>query len=83
MNQRDDGPVLVHQQDTTALLTLNRPAARNALDAETLRLLRHVADEAAGDATVRAVVITGAGDRAFSAGADIKSMSDMSISPSR
>jgi len=83
MNQRDDGPVLVRQQDTTVLLTLNRPAARNALDAETLRLLRLVADEAAGDATVRAVVITGAGDRAFSAGADIKSMSDMSASDAR
>jgi enoyl-CoA hydratase len=80
---RQDGPLLVSRQDGTAVLTLNRPAARNALNAEVLRLLRLVAAEAGADETVRAVVITGAGERAFCAGADIRGMSEMSAAGAR
>ena len=65
------------------MLTLNRPEARNALNAEVLRLLRLVAAEAGADETVRAVVITGAGERAFCAGADIRGMSEMSAAGAR
>ncbi len=40
MQTREDGPLLVRQEGTTAILTLHRPAARNALDAEVLGRLR-------------------------------------------
>ena len=52
-------------------LTLNRPEKLNALSAATLGELHHAASEIGRDAAVRCLVITGAGDRAFSAGADI------------
>ncbi len=53
-----------------ALLTINRPEARNAL--ATARALSEALDECASDSAVSAVVLTGAGDKAFSAGMDLK-----------
>jgi enoyl-CoA hydratase len=61
------------QRGAVAVLTLDRPAALNALDRATLERLRARAAELAADAAVRAVVLTGAG-RAFAAGADIAQM---------
>jgi enoyl-CoA hydratase len=61
------------RRGAVALLTLNRPEALNALDAATLEALAARAAEIAADASVRAVVVTGAG-RAFAAGADIAAM---------
>jgi enoyl-CoA hydratase len=65
--------VLLERRGAVALLTLNRPDVLNALDAATLAALAGRSEEIAGDATVRAVVVTGAG-RAFAAGADIAAM---------
>jgi enoyl-CoA hydratase len=60
-------------------LTINRPEARNALDPATVHaLLAHV-ESLAADHTVRVVVFTGSGDRAFCAGADIKAMQGMDL----
>lgn len=59
----DDGGV--------ATITLNRPEQRNALSARTLRELCEALRTAREDAAVRAVVLTGAGDAAFCAGADL------------
>lgn len=66
--------VLVERSDGVVTLRLNRPKARNALDPDTLRALRAALDAIDGDETVRAVIITGAGEKAFSAGADIAAM---------
>lgn len=55
-----------------AWLTLNRPEARNALSFPTLNRLRELLAELREDASVWAVVLTGAGDKAFCAGADLK-----------
>lgn len=63
------GPVRVSLEDGIALITIDRPPV-NALSAATLDTLSAALDEAAGPET-RAVVITGAGTRAFVAGADI------------
>ena len=55
-----------------ALLTINRPEARNAINLATARALSEALDECASDSAVSAVVLTGAGDKAFSAGMDLK-----------
>ena len=60
--------------DGVALLTLNRPDVLNALDAATLRDLVEALERLDTDDSCRASVITGAGERAFAAGADIKEM---------
>src|SRR5438034_1246836 len=64
--------------DAVATLTLDRPKALNALDAATLRELARAIRELRRDGGVRALVVTGAGDKAFSAGADIAAMAAMS-----
>ncbi len=58
------------------LVTLDRPEVLNALDYRTLGELADALEKLDSDASVRCVVITGAGDRAFAAGADIKEMAD-------
>lgn len=60
------------------LLTLNRPDAMNALTSELATSLLAAVREAEADAATRVVVITGAGDRAFCAGADLKERRQMS-----
>ena len=54
-----------------ALITLNRPSVLNALNAELLGELAAALSAADADAAVRAVILTGAGEKAFAAGADI------------
>jgi 2-(1,2-epoxy-1,2-dihydrophenyl)acetyl-CoA isomerase len=67
----DDAPsLLVATQGAVRLLTLNRPAALNSFTADMNGRLRAALDDAAGDAAVRAVVVTGAG-RGFCAGQDL------------
>lgn len=59
-----------------ALVTLDRPEVLNALDYRTLGELTDALETLDADSDVRCVVITGAGDRAFAAGADIREMAD-------
>jgi 2-(1,2-epoxy-1,2-dihydrophenyl)acetyl-CoA isomerase len=70
--------IISESLDGVGLITLNRPEKLNALS---FGLVQEVDDALSGfeaDEAVKAVVITGAGDRAFSAGADIHEMADMS-----
>jgi len=64
--------------EAVAVVTIDRQDALNALDVATLSELRDGLRELGGDTSVRALVLTGAGDRAFAAGADIKYMSTLS-----
>lgn len=73
----DGDLVLVELQGPVALLRINRPAALNALNANTLIALREQLQAVAANASVRAVVLTGAGEKAFVAGADIAAMQTM------
>jgi enoyl-CoA hydratase len=63
--------LLVEQQGRVLLVTINRPDKLNALSSIVLGDLEAVIDEEAADDEVRAVVVTGSGNRAFAAGADI------------
>ena len=63
--------VLEHREGAISVLTLNRPEKLNALNYTMVDRLMARLDEAETDDTVRAVVLTGAGHRAFSAGGDI------------
>jgi enoyl-CoA hydratase len=60
-----------------AVVTMNRPDALNALNSEQLDLLGAAFHALSLDRAVRVVILTGAGDRAFAAGADIKEMVDL------
>jgi enoyl-CoA hydratase/carnithine racemase len=63
--------VLYEKKDGIAYVTLNRPKVLNALNQRTWQDLRTAFEDARDDATVRGVILTGAGDKAFIAGADI------------
>ena len=63
--------VLYEKRDGIAYVTLNRPKVLNALNQRTWQDLRAAFEDARADATVRGVILTGAGDKAFIAGADI------------
>lgn len=68
--------VLQDVQDGVAVLTFNRPEKLNALSYELVDRLVGRLDEIETDDAIKAVILTGAGDRAFSAGADIRQFSD-------
>ena len=64
--------VLYEQRGAAAWLTLNRPDKRNALNGAVIQGLREGLRRAHADDSVRAIVLTGAGDKAFCAGADLQ-----------
>lgn len=68
--------LLVERDGRVATITINRPKVLNALNAQTLAELRQLLAELEHDADVRAVIITGAGEKAFVAGADITELAE-------
>jgi enoyl-CoA hydratase len=66
--------VLLETRGPLGLVTLNRPRALNALDLGMIRALHPQLDAWAADPAIRAVVIQGAGDRAFCAGGDVRAV---------
>ena len=71
--------IAVARDGAVAVVTIDRPDALNALNVETLTALRDRLGELALDGDVRVVVLTGAGEKAFVAGADIKYMSGLDV----
>ncbi|MDQ3511167.1 MAG: enoyl-CoA hydratase-related protein [Pseudomonadota bacterium] len=69
-----DHPLLIADNGAVRVITIHRPEKLNALDSATLDALLEAFDAAASDADVRCVVLTGAGPKAFVAGADISQM---------
>src|ERR1700730_7843181 len=69
-------PILLDVRGEIALITLNRPERLNALSYEVIDRLMAALDAIEVDANVRVVILTGAGERAFSAGADIHEFSE-------
>lgn len=72
----DSPRVLVDREDAIATVTLNRPEARNALDLPMVEALRSALEELGRDDDLAAVIVHGAGDKAFVAGADIAQLRD-------
>jgi enoyl-CoA hydratase len=69
--------ILLATSASVATITVNRPKVLNALNHQTLTELAHAFDAVRDDASVRALVITGSGEKAFVAGADINELAKM------
>ena len=67
--------ILVERDGAVAVITINRPKVLNALNSQTLDELRRAILDLRHDAAVRAVILTGAGEKSFVAGADINELS--------
>ncbi|MBA2537932.1 MAG: enoyl-CoA hydratase/isomerase family protein, partial [Actinobacteria bacterium] len=76
-------PIDVEREAGAAIVAVNRPDAMNALDVAHADELRERLQELASDDEARVVVLTGAGDRAFIAGADIKYMQGLGVLEAR
>lgn len=69
--------ILVEKDGRVAIVTLNRPKALNALNSETLEDLNKALDYLKEESDIYSVILTGAGGKAFVAGADISEMKDL------
>jgi enoyl-CoA hydratase len=75
--------IRVEREDAVAVVKVDRQEAMNALDVATLTELRDRLGELAGDESVRVVILVGAGEKAFVAGADIKYMSGLDVTAAK
>ena len=73
--------VIVERDEGVGIITLNRPNVLNALSRDLYRELDAAVTEFEGDADISSIIFTGAGDKAFSAGADIHEMARGAESP--
>jgi enoyl-CoA hydratase len=71
--------ILYEVKDRLAVMTVNRPGKLNALDSRTVKEILQTAGQAATDDSVGALIITGAGDKAFVAGADISELARQTL----
>jgi enoyl-CoA hydratase len=75
--------IIYEKNEGVATITLNRPEALNAFSKEVVEEILHALEDVKTDEAVRVVVLTGAGEKAFSAGADIKTMVGMTALKAR
>ena len=74
MSAQNETVLLIEKQDGVATFTLNRPRSMNALSTKLRDGLLEAFQAVSGDDSVRVVILTGAGDRAFCAGLDLKEL---------
>src|SRR5688572_19981266 len=72
MSEEDELPVRAERKGPIGVLVVDREARRNALSRKTLRELGRLGRELVADPAVRAIIVTGAGNKVFCAGADLK-----------
>lgn len=70
--------LILEKEEHLAIVTINRPKALNALNSDTLKDLDAVLEDLEQDSNIYSVILTGAGEKAFVAGADISEMKDLS-----
>ncbi len=75
--------IIYEKSEGIATITLNRPEALNAFSREVVEEIMHALEDVKNDENVRVVILTGAGEKAFSAGADIKAMIGMTALKAR
>jgi len=75
--------IIYEKSEGIATITINRPEALNAFNAEVVGEILQALEDVKADESVRVVILTGAGERAFSAGADIKAMKGMNALKAR
>ena len=68
---------VLFEPDVISKITINRPEKYNALDSETAMLITKYVKKASSDSRCRCIIITGTGDKAFSAGADISHIANL------
>lgn len=71
--------LLIEVKEGICTLTINRPEVRNALNRETWHELRDIIGQVDGDDSVKVVIITGAGEKAFIGGADVRTLKERSM----
>ncbi|MBF7083859.1 enoyl-CoA hydratase/isomerase family protein [Desulfallas sp. Bu1-1] len=69
--------ILTEKKDSLFIITINRPETLNALNEDTVGELEHAFDQGSADPGVRVIIITGQGNKAFVAGADINEISTL------
>jgi enoyl-CoA hydratase len=71
--------ILIQQNENIAVVTINRPTKLNALNKNTIEELHNAFKSLEADKTVKVIIITGSGEKAFVAGADISEFADFSV----
>ena len=72
--------IILEKQNNTLTITINRPDKLNALNIDLIDELNDIFSNYRNDESIKSVILTGAGDKSFVAGADIKEMSSFSQS---
>src|SRR5665647_150413 len=75
--------VILEKEDYLAILTINRPSALNALNKETLFEISAAIEDVKEDSAIKVLIITGSGNKAFVAGADIAYMQSFTVQEGR
>lgn len=71
--------IIVEEENAIATITINRPKKLNALNRDTIQELHDAFEDLDTDKKIKAIIITGSGEKAFVAGADISEFSDFSV----
>ena len=71
--------LLVHFENDISIITIDRPKKLNALNSETISELHHAIKEADANKNIRAIILTGNGEKALVAGADISEFADFNV----
>jgi len=75
--------ILLENKENISIISINRPQSLNALNAPTLKELRAVLESLRKDKNIKAVIITGSGEKSFVAGADIKEFLEIDITTAK
>ncbi len=79
----EEKPVLTEKKNGVYKITLNRPSKLNSITLEMLGMISDAVDEASADTEIKAILITGAGDRAFCVGADVSQFPGLGVEDAR